>query len=369
MSGSAANGYRSATTTCVLPGEPFAAGLPAGGGGGGGHAGRRPLPDAGRERRPGRDHSVLERKQSGLLPELRLVAIEPRSTTASAAKFLDRVRVARLTAQMPGRGGGGGAERQAKSSPRGRRRRVRKATGPRRLVRTVVATTADNEAFGWQVAAEVHRRGLDRARAQSVRGGRPQGGVGVLRVPSVAAGFIAILDFLQLLSHLYAAACAVEPKGTEAAWALYTQWLCWAWSGKVLLLLGGLRAVCKRLGPAPAGASEDDPRKVAADTLGYVGNNRGRMDYPEYRRLGLPISMPRWRADQAAEPPGEGEREVLAAWRGRGRATGACGLPERGRAGGAVLGATPAASPRWAAAACAGRPPRRNNGNGPAASR
>jgi hypothetical protein len=29
---------------------------------------------------------------------------------------------------------------------------------------------------------------------------------------------------------------------------------------------------------------------VAAEALGYVENNRGRMDYPRYRRLGLPIS-------------------------------------------------------------------------------
>ena len=26
------------------------------------------------------------------------------------------------------------------------------------------------------------------------------------------------------------------------------------------------------------------------DAVGYVGNNRTRMDYPRYRRLGLPIS-------------------------------------------------------------------------------
>ena len=207
------------------------------------------------------------------------------------SKFLDRARVARLAAELRSRSGKGvGRADKAAPAPRPKRRRVRKATGPRRLVRTVVATTADNEAFGWQVAAEVHRRGLDRARRKACVGDGAKAVWAVFEFHLLAAGFIAILDFLQLLSHLYAAACAAEPKGTEAAWALYSQWLCWAWSGKVLLLLGGLRAVCKRLGPAPAGASEDDPRKVAADTLGYVGNNRGRMDYPEYRRLGLPIS-------------------------------------------------------------------------------
>ena len=207
------------------------------------------------------------------------------------SKFLDRVRVTRLAAELRSHSGKSvGRADKAPPPPRPKRRRVRKATRPRRLVRTVTATTADNEAFGWQVAAEVHRRGLDRARRKACVGDGSKAVWAVFEFHLLAAGFIGILDFLHLLSHLYAAACAAQPKGTEAAWALYGQWLCWAWSGKVLLLLGGLRAVCKRLGTAPAGAGEDDPRRVAADTLGYVENNRGRMNYPEYRRLGLPIS-------------------------------------------------------------------------------
>jgi hypothetical protein len=205
-------------------------------------------------------------------------------------KFLDRVRVARLAAQMPGRGGGGGRAEQAASSPRGCHRRGRKATRPRRLVRTVLATTADNEAFGWQVAAEVHRRGLDQASRKACLGDGSRAIWALFELHLLGSGFIGILDFLHLLVHLYAAACAVEGQGTEAAWVLYTQWLCWAWSGEVRRLLGGLRAACRRLGPTPAGCAQDGRRQVVADTLGYVENNRGRMDYPRYRQLGLPIS-------------------------------------------------------------------------------
>lgn len=205
-------------------------------------------------------------------------------------KFLDRVQVARLAAQMSGYSGGGGRAGAAKGARRCGRRRVAKATRPRRLVRTVVATTADNEAFGWQVAAEVHRRGLDQARRKACLGDGSQAIWALFAFHLLGSGFVGILDFLHLLVHLYAAACAVEGKGTEAAWVLYTQWLCWAWSGELLRLLGGLRAACRRLGAAPWGCAEDDPRKVAADTLGYVSNNRGRMDYPRYRKLGLPIS-------------------------------------------------------------------------------
>ncbi len=208
-------------------------------------------------------------------------------------KFLDRQRVARLAAELRSHSGKsvGRADRPSPPPPKKRRRRRPGRTRrPQRLVRTVLATTADNEAFGWHVAAEVHRRGLDQAKRKACLGDGSKAVWAVFEFHLLAAGFLGILDFLHLLAHLYAGACAAEGKGTEAAWALYTQWLCWAWSGKVLLLLGGLRAVCKRLGEPPANAAEDEPRRVAADTLGYVENNRGRMNYPEYRRLGLPIS-------------------------------------------------------------------------------
>ena len=53
-----------------------------------------------------------------------------------------------------------------------------------------------------------------------------------------------------------------------------------------------LRSQCiSGAGPrSGATAAEDDPRRVLADTLGYIENNRTRMDYARYRRLGLPIS-------------------------------------------------------------------------------
>ena len=157
-------------------------------------------------------------------------------------------------------------------------------------MRTVLATTRDNEAFGWQVAAEVHRRGLDRAKQKACVADGSLGIWALFELHLLAAGFLGILDVAHLLVYLYAAAGAVHGSGTEAAWALYVQWLAWAWAGKVVLLLAALREASRRLGEAPAQASEDDPRRVVAEAVSYVEHNRGRMDYPRYRQLGLPIS-------------------------------------------------------------------------------
>jgi hypothetical protein len=54
--------------------------------------------------------------------------------------------------------------------------------------------------------------------------------------------------------------------------------------------LASLRRAASELGEPRQGAADSDPRKVVRDTIGYVENNRTRMDYPRYRRLGLPTS-------------------------------------------------------------------------------
>ena len=78
--------------------------------------------------------------------------------------------------------------------------------------------------------------------------------------------------------------------GTTRAWDRYQQWLRWAWSGKVTDLLRALRAARQRAGPAPATASDEDPRRVLAAVVTYVEHNQERMQYPRYRQQGLPIS-------------------------------------------------------------------------------
>jgi hypothetical protein len=208
------------------------------------------------------------------------------------AKFVDRERVARLAREIQRSRGHrtGTAAGPAAPAPPQRRPRRRRRRPSRRLVRTVVATTLDNEAFGWQVAAEVHRRVLDQAKQKACLGDGSHAIWSWYEMHLLPSGFIAILDFLHLLVHLYAAAGAAAGKGSEAAWDWYLSWVKLAWAGRVVALLGELGMVQKRLGPAPESAKEDDPRRIIAETIGYVRNNRERMDYPRYRRLGLPIS-------------------------------------------------------------------------------
>jgi hypothetical protein len=216
-------------------------------------------------------------------------AVDPQPEPPS--KFRNPVEVARLAAEIQSRGGAT-PTRPKKTTPANTRpkKKKKKRSGPTKLVRTVVASMTTSEVFGWQMAAEVQRRGLDQvARKGYVCDGQKYNWT-LFELHLLPLGFVGILDVLHLLAYLYGAAQAVEGKGAAGAWATYERWLRWAWSGQVAELLSELRAGCEKLGPPPKGGSDTDPRRVAADARGYVENNRSRMKYPEYRRLGLPIS-------------------------------------------------------------------------------
>jgi predicted RNase H-like HicB family nuclease len=62
------------------------------------------------------------------------------------------------------------------------------------------------------------------------------------------------------------------------------------WAGQVPQVQAALREQWERLGPPPARAKADDPSKVVSLVLAYVTNNAARMDYPRYRREGLPVT-------------------------------------------------------------------------------
>jgi hypothetical protein len=175
-------------------------------------------------------------------------------------------------------------ERKRKKSEKRRRRRKQNRT----LVRTIVATMENSESFGWQVAAEVHRRGLDQAKRKACVCDGQAYNWSVYEMHLLPLGFIPILDFVHLLAYLYDAAHAIHGSDAARAWKTYEQWLRWAWSGKIGTLLSSLRTAVAEL--AAKGRSAADRKSTVEETLTYVTNNRQRMDYPEYRRLGLPIS-------------------------------------------------------------------------------
>jgi hypothetical protein len=204
--------------------------------------------------------------------------------------FLDPQRVERLCREME-RVRGAGGEKPAKDPvlekpAKKKRKRKHRRKRPQRLVRTVVATTAAVEPFGWMVSAEAMKRKMYAAKKRAMVG---DGGnwiepLGELHFP----GWIQVLDFLHLLVHLFAASRLAYAKDPKAAWKLYERMLRDAWSGRVQAVIDTLASQVRRM--ETEASADRKAQHVVELTLDYVERNRERMDYPRYRRLGLPVS-------------------------------------------------------------------------------
>jgi len=158
---------------------------------------------------------------------------------------------------------------------------------PEALFRTCISSLATSEKFGRMMAAEADTRGFYRAANQAfVCDGLPYNWtIQQTYFPT----FIPILDFVHAVEHVYAAARCLR-NNEEEIWRLHLQWTRACWQGRVREVIEQLRHEQDRIGHPPGAAAENDPRKIVAETIGYFENNASRMNYPTYRRKGLPTT-------------------------------------------------------------------------------
>lgn len=162
---------------------------------------------------------------------------------------------------------------------------------PELLVRTYVATTRDSEAFGPMVAAEARRRNFEAAACGVFVG---DGAAWLWKLQRRHfPGFTPVADFLHVLSYVFASARAVATE-PEARWAYYLRWAEACWQGRAARVIEELRGIRESWGRLPARdlepPAEDDPREVLSRGIVYLEHNVERMDYPRYRREGLPTT-------------------------------------------------------------------------------
>lgn len=205
------------------------------------------------------------------------------------SKFLSKRKVPRLVQQIQSLRAPAKGREETHSAPNRRKPKKRVKRKKRHLLRTVIGTMAAVDEFGHQVAVEVFKRGLDLAARKACVCDGQKSNWTVWAEHLQELGFIPILDFLHLLTYLYAAAQAQG--GTEKErWERYRQWLTWAWNGSREKLMVALNAAAKAVGKPPKDAPQTDRRRIIEKTQTYVANNLEKMDYPRYRKVGLPIS-------------------------------------------------------------------------------
>jgi hypothetical protein len=158
---------------------------------------------------------------------------------------------------------------------------------PKRLVRTVLASIAESKVFGRQMEREAKRRRFFEAKAKAFLGDGLPWNWSIWK--KHFSDFTPILDFIHVLSYLFLAAKAVHD-APEDAWSQYLVWMRGAWQGEVAQVLEELRVKQTKHGVPDKNTPDSDPRQILATTINYLENNRDRMNYPEYRQTGLPVT-------------------------------------------------------------------------------
>lgn len=168
---------------------------------------------------------------------------------------------------------------QAQEQEQQQQQKQKRPGSPEVLSRRVLATRQDNDAFGPMVAALAWSLGLMVAVRGAFVADGAEGNWSIQK--KYFPRFTAIVDFIHVLSYVFAAAMA--GRSFAEGWEVYQQWIAWVWQGEVEQALEAMR---QRLGELTGGSKEAES---VGKSLGYLEGQKGRMDYAQYRKQGLPI--------------------------------------------------------------------------------
>ena len=158
---------------------------------------------------------------------------------------------------------------------------------PQTLVRTCISSLLSSDEFGPMMAAEADSRGFFAApRCAFVGDGQKYNwSIHERWFPR----FTAIVDFIHVVEYVYEAAKALCPD-TAQRWTQFVAWARACWQGDVARVLEELSSRLSALACNGADTTEASLRETVQRALTYLSNNRSRMDYPQYRREGLPVT-------------------------------------------------------------------------------
>lgn len=159
---------------------------------------------------------------------------------------------------------------------------------PRRLVRTCVASMVASRSFGPLMAAEAQSRDFFAAQRRAFVADGQAYNWSIHR--GYFADFVPIVDLLHVICYLFKTAQAVVAESER--WPLYLGWLRSCWQGQAAEVVTQMERYQQTWGRPPPGEelAATDPRRLLAEALRYLRNNAERMDYPRYRREGLPTT-------------------------------------------------------------------------------
>lgn len=157
---------------------------------------------------------------------------------------------------------------------------------PTSLVRSVVSSLCDSQRLGQLMSAEAERRGFYAATRRAFLGDGLSYNWAIQREHFET--FTPVLDFIHPIERLHETSRLVY-EDPEEAWQHSGKWIELVWQGDVAEVIGLLEAELSSLAVSNSEGTGDVQAKLS-ETIGYLKNNVSRMDYPSYRRAGLPTT-------------------------------------------------------------------------------
>jgi hypothetical protein len=157
--------------------------------------------------------------------------------------------------------------------------------------KTYQATQERVEDFREKVALEAQKRGAETALKLIFIG---DGAAWVWKTASeLFPNATQILDWYHAMEHIWAVGRAKFGSKEKELWAWVNARENELWHGKVDAVIEAIRNASTALGAPDESLSDTaramDPRWIAFRNIGYFEDNRQRLNYPEYRKQGLPI--------------------------------------------------------------------------------
>lgn len=158
---------------------------------------------------------------------------------------------------------------------------------PESQFRTCISSLCHSDRFGELVSAEADQRGFYSADRRAFLGDGLAYNWTIHEQHFLQ--FEPILDFIHPVERLHETSRSLY-RDDDEAWQVCVKWMELCWNGDTQEVIGQLAAEQGAIGLPDESTPESDARAVVADTLTYLRNNVSRMNYPEYRQAGLPIT-------------------------------------------------------------------------------
>lgn len=159
---------------------------------------------------------------------------------------------------------------------------------PKVLSRDVIATRRKSKAFGKMLAARAWSLGMFASPRKAFVGDGQNWIWRIWKRWFKPYGFVAVLDVIHALTYVFAAATAGRPR--DQGWEIYVRWITWVWQGQVMRVIDELTLRQREIGLPTEADGPTSVRRIVHEALTYLQNQSSKMNYPEYRRQGLPIT-------------------------------------------------------------------------------